>query len=66
MYNIIEGNLISENKKYAIVISRFNEFINNKLLDGALDALKRHGVNDNDITVNWVPGAFEIPLISKK
>lgn len=66
MYNIIEGNLISENKKYAIVISRFNEFINNKLLDGALDALKRHGVNDNDITVYWVPGAFEIPLISKK
>lgn len=66
MYNIIEGNLISENKKYAIVISRFNEFINNKLLDGALDALKRHGVNDYDITVYWVPGAFEIPLISKK
>lgn len=63
---IIEGNLIAENLKFAIVAGRFNEFITNKLIGGALDALKRHGVDDNNIELIWVPGAFEIPLAAKK
>jgi 6,7-dimethyl-8-ribityllumazine synthase len=52
--------------KYGIVVGRFNEFITSKLLGGALDALKRHGAQDNEIDVAWVPGAFEIPLIAQK
>jgi len=64
--NIYEGNLISEGLKFGIVIGRFNEFIGGKLLDGALDGLKRHGVKEEDIDIAWVPGAFEIPLIAKK
>ena len=52
--------------KMAIVASRFNEIITNKLLGGAIDSFVRHGGNENDITVAWVPGAFEIPLIAKK
>ena len=64
--NIFEGNLVSEGLKFGIVIGRFNEFIGGKLLDGALDALKRHGVKEEDIDIAWVPGAFEIPLIAKK
>lgn len=63
---IIEGNLVSEKIKVGIVCSRFNEFIVSKLLSGAVDGLKRHGVNDDDISVAWVPGAFEIPLIASK
>lgn len=63
---IVEGNLIAENLKFAIVAGRFNEFITNKLIGGALDALKRHGVDDNNIELIWVPGAFEIPLAAKK
>ena len=66
MPKIIEGALISKGKKYGIVIARFNEFISNKLLGGAIDALTRHGVADDEITVAWVPGRFEIPLIAKK
>lgn len=64
--NIFEGKLVAEGLKFGIVIGRFNEFIGGKLLDGALDGLKRHGVNENDIDITWVPGAFEIPLIAKK
>lgn len=64
--NILEGNLISKEAKIGIVVSRFNEFITGKLLSGAVDTLLRHGVNDENISVAWVPGAFEIPLISKK
>lgn len=64
--NILEGKLSSEGKQYAIVISRFNEFITGKLLDGALDSLKRRGVKDDEITIIWVPGAFEIPLYAQK
>lgn len=63
---ILEGNLIGSGKKFGIVVSRFNEFITSKLLGGAEDALVRHGVNSDDITVAWVPGAFEIPLIAQK
>lgn len=61
-----EGNLVSQGLKVGIVVGRFNEFIVSKLLGGALDGLKRHGVNDQDIEVAWVPGAFEVPLIAKK
>jgi 6,7-dimethyl-8-ribityllumazine synthase len=62
----IEGNLVSKDLKVGIIAGRFNEFITSKLLGGAVDGLKRHGVNENDIEVAWVPGAFEIPLIAKK
>ena len=63
---IIEGNLIAQNLKFAIVASRFNDFITGKLLDGAVDAILRHGGNKESIDVIWVPGAFEIPLAAKK
>jgi 6,7-dimethyl-8-ribityllumazine synthase len=61
-----EGKLISEGLRFGIIVGRFNEFIGGKLLSGALDALKRHGVEEDDIEITWVPGAFEIPLIAKK
>ena len=64
--NVFEGKVVSENIKIGIVAARFNEFITSKLLGGALEGLKRHNVNENDIDVAWVPGAFEIPLIAKK
>ena len=63
---IIEGNLVANKVKVGIVAGRFNEFIVSKLLSGAVDGLKRHGVDDTDISVAWVPGAFEIPLVAKK
>ena len=59
---VYEGQLIATGKKFGIVASRFNEFITNKLLEGALDALKRHGAVEKDIEIAWVPGSFEIPL----
>ena len=62
----IEGNLIGQGQKYGIVAGRFNEFITGKLLSGAIDALIRHGVDEKDIDIAWVPGAFEIPLTAKK
>ncbi len=61
-----EGNLIAKEIKIGIIAARFNEFITSKLLGGAMDALTRHDVNENDIEVCWVPGAFEIPLIADK
>lgn len=61
-----EGKLIAEGLKFGIVVGRFNEFIGSKLLEGAFDALKRHGAREEDIDVAYVPGAFEIPLIAKK
>lgn len=64
--NIIEGKLTGEGLKIAIVASRFNEFITSKLISGAQDCLIRHGVKSEDITLVWVPGAFEIPLAAKK
>lgn len=66
MVKRIEGKLIGKNVKIAIIVGRFNEFISSKLLAGALDALKRHEVQEEDISVVWVPGAFELPLIAKK
>lgn len=66
MGNIFEGNLVAEGLKFGIVVARFNEFITNKLLSGAMDGLHRHGVQQADVDVAWVPGAFEIPLAAKK
>jgi 6,7-dimethyl-8-ribityllumazine synthase len=63
---LYEGMLIGEGLRFGIVISRFNEFITNRLLEGAKDALKRHNVRDEDIEIAWTPGSFEIPLIAKK
>lgn len=61
-----EGKLVGTNLKVAIVVSRFNDFITNRLLDGAKDTLVRHGVDEDNIDVAYVPGAFEIPLVAKK
>ncbi len=61
-----EGMLLGKGLKFGVVISRFNEFITKKLLEGAQDALLRHGVNQGDIEIAWVPGSFEIPLVAKK
>ena len=63
---VYEGKLIGEGLKIGIVASRFNEFITSKLISGAEDCLKRHGVRDEDITLAWMPGAFELPLMAKK
>jgi 6,7-dimethyl-8-ribityllumazine synthase len=63
---VYAGNLIGEGLKFGLVVARFNEFITSKLLDGAEDALYRHGVKDEDVEVAWTPGSFEIPLIAKK
>jgi len=62
----IQGDLVAKGKKFCIIVARFNDFIGAKLLDGAIDALTRHGASDKDITVIRVPGAFEIPLTAKK
>ena len=62
----IEGKLVAEDLKFAIVVSRFNDFLTAKLLDGALDTLKRHGTDDKNITIVKVPGAFEIPLAADR
>jgi len=61
-----EGKLLGEGLRFGLVISRFNEFISKKLLEGAQDALLRHGVREEDIDIAWTPGSFEIPLIAKK
>ncbi|WP_168119201.1 6,7-dimethyl-8-ribityllumazine synthase [Paenibacillus sp. HB172176] len=66
MTTYYEGHLVSQGLKYGIVAGRFNEFISSKLLGGALDAFKRHGAEEQDVEVAWVPGAFEIPLIAQK
>jgi 6,7-dimethyl-8-ribityllumazine synthase len=61
-----EGKLLGEGLKFGVVVSRFNDFITGRLLDGAQDALSRHGVKDDDIEIAWTPGSFEIPLVAKK
>lgn len=64
--NILEGKLVAKEMKVGIVAARFNEFIVSKLLSGALDGLRRHDVREDDISVAWVPGAFEIPIAAQK
>lgn len=66
MGKIFEGTLSAKNKKFGIVVARFNEFITGKLLEGALDAIKRHDGNLDDTDIAWVPGCFEIPVVAKK
>ncbi|MBU0605524.1 MAG: 6,7-dimethyl-8-ribityllumazine synthase [Candidatus Omnitrophica bacterium] len=66
MVNVIKADLIAKGKKFAVVISRFNEFISSKLLEGCIDTLSRHGVQESSIDVVWVPGAFEIPMLALK
>jgi len=64
MAKIIEGKLKADGKRFGILVSRFNEFITKRLLDGALDCIQRHGGSDKDIEIVWVPGSFEIPTIA--
>ncbi len=66
MAKTFEGKLLAEGLKFGIVVSRFNEFITNKLLAGAMDALNRHGGNSDNIEIAWVPGTFEIPVVAQK
>ncbi|MBM3246332.1 MAG: 6,7-dimethyl-8-ribityllumazine synthase [Candidatus Omnitrophica bacterium] len=66
MVKTMEGNLIAKGKKFGIVASRFNEFITRELISGCADTLVRHGADDKDLAVAWVPGAFEIPLAALK
>lgn len=66
MPRIVEGRLSAEGFRFAIIVSRFNDFISSRLVEGAMDALKRHGANEEQISVVKVPGAFEIPLVAKK
>ena len=63
---VYEGKLIAKDLKVGIIVARFNEFIGSKLLSGAIDSLKRHEVEEKDINIAWVPGAFEMPLIAQK
>jgi 6,7-dimethyl-8-ribityllumazine synthase len=65
MVKYYEGNFIGEGKRFGVVMSRFNDLIGRRLLEGALDAFSRHGVRDNDVEVALVPGAFEIPVAAK-
>ena len=64
--NIIKSNMLAKGKKFGVVVSRFNEFISSKLLDGACDTLVKHGVKESDVEVVWVPGSFEVPMLAKK
>lgn len=66
MAKMLEGQLKAQGMRFGLVVGRFNDFISSKLLEGAIDTLKRHGASEEDITVAWVPGAFEIPLVTKK
>ena len=66
MTNVIQGELVCSGKTFGIAVSRFNEFISGKLLEGCLDALLRHGARDQDITVAWAPGSFELPVVARR
>jgi len=63
---IIKGDMIAKGKKFGIVVSQFNEFVSSKLLEGSIDTLLKHGVKEEEISVVWVPGSFEIPMLAKK
>ena len=65
MVKVFEGNFVGEGKRFGIVLSRFNDLIGRRLLEGAIDALTRHGVREDDVEVAMVPGAFEIPVVAK-
>ncbi len=66
MVKTIEGNLIAKGKKFGIIASRFNDFITKELVSGCLDMLIRHGANNEDLSITWVPGAFEVPLLAQR
>ncbi len=66
MVKTIEGNLIAKGKKFGIIASRFNDFITKELVSGCLDTLTRHGANNEDLSITWVPGAFEVPLLAQR
>jgi 6,7-dimethyl-8-ribityllumazine synthase len=66
MAKVIEGNLIVKGRKFGIIASRFNDFMTKQLVSGCMDTLVRHGADDNDLTIVWVPGAFEIPAVAGK
>jgi len=66
MVKTIQGQLIAKGKKFGIIASRFNDFITNRLLEGCLDTLLRHGAKENEVQVVWVPGSFEIPVIAHR
>jgi len=66
MAKTIEGNLIAKGKKFGIIASRFNDFITKELVSGCLDTLARHGASSEDVSITWVPGAFEVPLVAQK
>ncbi|VAX41128.1 6,7-dimethyl-8-ribityllumazine synthase [hydrothermal vent metagenome] len=66
MTTILEGQLSSSEGEFAIVVSRFNDLVTKKLLEGAIDAFRQHGVSENRVTVAWVPGAYEIPVVAKR
>ncbi|MFO0984544.1 MAG: 6,7-dimethyl-8-ribityllumazine synthase [Planctomycetota bacterium] len=66
MPKVIEGNLVGSGLKVAVAVARFNAVITTRLLDGALDGLRRHGVNEADVTVVWAPGSFEIPFLARQ
>lgn len=65
-YKVLEGKLDAKGKRFALVVSRFNEFLTDKLVDGAIDCLNRHGADEKTVTVAYVPGAFEIPYVAAK
>ncbi len=66
MGNVVKVDLIAKNKKFGVVVSRFNEFLSSKLVEGALDTLRQHGAGDDSVDVIWVPGSFEIPVVAQK
>ncbi len=66
MSKVFEGKLNGEGLKFGLVVSRFNEFVSLRLLEGAMDCLRRHGTDDGDTSIVWVPGAFDIPAVAKR
>ncbi|MBN1871944.1 MAG: 6,7-dimethyl-8-ribityllumazine synthase [Candidatus Omnitrophica bacterium] len=66
MAKVIKANLMAKGKRFGIIVSRFNEFLSSKLLDGATDALRQHGAGENAIDIVWVPGSFEVPIAAQK